>query len=164
MGREIERKFLVRGEGWRRGGKTTTMRQGYLCASKERSVRVRLEDGIGTLTIKGPSRGLARAEYEYRIPPQDAARLLDALCERPLIEKTRTRTRRGGLTWEIDEFQGENAGLIVAEVELERKNQRISLPPWAGREVSEDPRYLNANLFRNQYRNWAAGRRPRRKK
>jgi len=158
MGREIERKFLVAGDGWRTGGKRSRLRQGYLCASKERSVRVRLEDGAGTVTIKGPTRGASRAEYEYRIPARDAAALL-RLCEKPLIEKTRTRVRHGGLVWEIDEFAGDNRGLIVAEVELERESRKVALPPWIGKEVTRDARYLNANLFKNPYRNWRRARR-----
>jgi adenylate cyclase len=158
MAREIERKFLVKGAGWRKGGKRSRLKQGYLHSSRERSVRVRLEDGVGTLTIKGRTRGLSRAEYEYRVPARDAVRLL-ALCEKPLIEKTRTRVIFGGLTWEIDEFSGANRGLVVAEVELGRPDQRVALPPWAGKEVTRDARYLNANLFRRPYRRWARPRR-----
>lgn len=159
MAREIERKFLVTGDGWRKGGRRSRLRQGYLCASKARSVRVRLEDGRGTVTIKGPAKGAARDEFEYRIPARDAALLLDGLCERPLIEKTRTRVRHMGLVWEIDEFEGANRGLVVAEVELRRADQAVALPPWAGKEVTRDPRYLNANLFKRPWRTW--GRRPR---
>jgi len=154
MGREIERKFLVSGDGWRGRGRSASLRQGYLAASRERSVRVRLEGRVGTLTIKGPSRGAERAEYEYRIPARDAAELLDRLCERPLIEKTRTRIKHGGLVWEVDEFRGDNAGLIVAEVELPRADRRVALPPWVGAEVTSDPRYLNASLLRRPYRLW----------
>src|ERR1700723_3578792 len=122
MGREIERKFLVTGDGWRKGAKRSRLTQGYLLAEKKKSVRVRLEDGRGTVTIKGPSRGAGRAEYEYEIPAADARELLRTLCEKPLIEKTRSRVRFGGLIWEIDEFSGDNEGLIVAEVELKRGN------------------------------------------
>jgi adenylate cyclase len=154
MGREIERKFLVIGEGWRKGAKRSRLSQGYLLAEKKKSVRVRLEDGRGTVTIKGPARGAGRAEYEYAIPAADARELLRTLCERPLIEKTRSRVRFGGLIWEIDEFSGDNEGLVVAEVELRRGNQKVALPPWIGPEVTSDPRYLNANLFKNPYRRW----------
>ena len=160
MGREIERKFLVTGDGWRRGRKSR-LRQGYLCASLDRSVRVRLEDGAGTLNVKGPAKGLARAEFEYRIPAKDAADLLK-LCLPPLIEKTRTRVRHAGLTWEVDEFFGDNAGLVVAEVELDRPGRKVVLPPWAGREVTDDPRYLNASLLRRPYRTWPEARRKKR--
>jgi adenylate cyclase len=155
MGLEIERKFLVTGDAWRKGAKRSRLRQGYLLAGKEKSVRVRLEDGRGTVTIKGRARGLVRAEYEYAIPARDARELLDRLCERPLIEKTRHRARFGGLVWEIDEFFGDNAGLVVAEVELRRADQKVVLPPWIGKEVTRDARYLNSNLFKNPYRRWA---------
>jgi adenylate cyclase len=154
MGKEIERKFLTTGNGWRRGAKRSRLSQGYLLAGKEKSVRVRLEDGRGTITIKGRARGLARDEYEYAIPARDARELLGRLCERPLIEKTRHRARLGGLLWEIDEFFGDNAGLIVAEVELKSARQKIPLPPWVGKEVTRDPRYLNSNRFKNPYRRW----------
>ncbi|HXT01174.1 MAG TPA: CYTH domain-containing protein [Elusimicrobiota bacterium] len=154
MGREIERKFLVKGEGWRKGAKRSRLSQGYLLAQKGKSVRVRLEDGRGTVTIKGPSRGAGRAEYEYPIPADDARELLRDLCEKPLIEKTRHRVKHGGLIWEVDEFAGANRGLIVAEVELSRTRQKVALPPWIGKEVTGDPRYLNANLFKKPYRSW----------
>ena len=153
MAIEIERKFLVSGDGWRGRGRSSRLRQGYLCATKERSVRVRLDGRKGFLTIKGPSRGAGRAEYEYPVPARDAAEMF-SLCEGPLIDKTRTRVRFDGLLWEIDEFHGDNAGLIVAEVELSRADQRVSLPPWAGKEVTGDPRYLNASLFRKPYGRW----------
>ena len=154
MGREIERKFLVTSAGWRKGAKRSRLSQGYLYAGKDKSVRVRLEDGRGTVTIKGPARGAGRAEYEYAIPAKDARELLKSLCEKPLIEKTRSRVRYAGLVWEIDEFGGDNRGLVVAEVELRRPGQKIALPPWAGKEVTSDARYLNANLFKNPYRRW----------
>lgn len=155
MGREIERKFLVTGDGWRRSA-GVEFRQGYLSTVKERSVRVRLAGGRGTLTIKGASEGAARAEYEYEIPPGDAAELLDRLCERPLIEKRRTTLDHAGLTWEVDEFLGENEGLIVAEIELRSEDQEFDRPGWVGAEVTEDARYFNANLVRHPYREWRA--------
>ncbi|HEX4047088.1 MAG TPA: CYTH domain-containing protein, partial [Elusimicrobiota bacterium] len=117
-----------------------------------------LEDGRGTVTIKGPSRGASRAEYEYAVPARDARELLARLCEKPLIEKSRYRVRRGGLVWEIDVFGGDNSGLVVAEVELKRPGQKVELPPWLGREVTRDPRYLNANLFKVPYKKWKSGR------
>ncbi len=162
MGREIERKFLVIGDAWRKGAKRSRLSQGYLLAGRDKSVRVRLEDGRGTVAIKGRARGLVRAEYEYAIPARDARQLLDRLCEKPLIEKTRHRVRFSGRVWEIDEFSGDNRGLIVAEVELASAAQTVVLPPWAGKEVTRDARYLNSNLFRNPYRRWAS--RPLRKR
>ncbi|MGF1639410.1 MAG: CYTH domain-containing protein [Rhodospirillales bacterium] len=154
MRREIERKFLVAGEGWRGRATGIPIRQGYLCSCEERSVRVRLAGGRGTLTVKGAMVGASRAEYEYDIPPEDANALLDALCERPLIEKTRYVVVEAGLAWEVDVFTGDNTGLIVAELELGDEAQRVDLPAWIGEEVTGDPRYLNANLFRNPFGRW----------
>ncbi len=155
MGKEIERKFLVRDDSWRPGAGGTLYRQGYLSTSMKRVVRVRIFDKSGFLTVKGVTRGICRAEYEYEIPFKDACEMLDHLCRRPLIEKNRYRIEYGGLTWEVDEFLGENAGLVLAEVELALEDQEINLPPWIGKEVSEDPRYFNANLVENPYRRWA---------
>ena len=153
MGKEIERKFLVSGEEWRSLGKPTRYRQGYLSSTKERVVRVRTIDDLGFLTIKGITEGLSRLEFEYDIAADDAGSLLD-LCEKPLIEKTRTKIAIGNLVWEVDEFFGDNAGLIVAEVELEDENQAVDLPSWIGEEVSGDPRYFNSNLIKNPYTRW----------
>lgn len=152
---EIERKFLVRGEDWRSLGTGKLYRQGYLSTIPERSVRVRLAGDKGYLTIKGISVGVSRVEYEYEIPADEAGELLDNLCEHPLIEKTRYRVECNNLTWEIDEFAGVNAGLVVAEVELEKEDQAIALPDWIGEEVSGDPRYYNASLVSNPYTQWA---------
>jgi adenylate cyclase len=155
MGQEIERKFLVAGDAWRSLGQATRYRQGYLSTVKERTVRVRTIGDKGYLTIKGVSKGIARAEFEYEIPFDDANTLLDDLCERPLIEKDRYKIPHGDHTWEVDEFFGDNAGLVVAEVELESEDQPLERPEWIGKEVSDDPRYFNANLIANPYRNWA---------
>jgi adenylate cyclase len=155
MGREIERKFLVTGDDWRTGARCERFRQGYLSSDKARTVRVRIEGTRGVLTIKGPPKGLVRPEFEYPIPVADAAAMLDQLCEHPLIEKVRWFVDHAGLRWEIDEFEGENAGLIVAEVELEREDQPIDLPAWVSAEVTHDPRYLNATLARLPYSRWA---------
>jgi CYTH domain-containing protein len=154
MGWEIERKFLVRGDGWRTGAAGTVLQQGYLAADVARSVRVRLAGDQAFLTIKGKSEGLVRREFEYAIPAEDAAELLHHLCLRPLIEKTRYRRDFGGRVWEIDEFSGENAGLILAEVELAFPDECVALPDWVGDEVSRDPRYYNANLIRKPYSRW----------
>jgi CYTH domain-containing protein len=154
MGKEIERKFLVNSDAWRSLGQGTRYRQGYLSTVKERTVRVRTIAGKGYLTIKGVSEGIVRAEFEYEIPIDDANALLDGLCERPLIEKDRYKIPHGYHTWEVDEFFGDNTGLIMAEVELESEDQAFETPEWIGREVSDDPRYFNANLIANPYRNW----------
>jgi CYTH domain-containing protein len=115
---------------------------------------VRIAGDRGFLTIKGPTQGVTRSEFEYAIPVSDAREMLETLCVGPLIEKTRYTLEHNGLIWEIDEFAGENQGLILAEVELTEANQSIQLPEWVGTEVSHDPRYFNANLARHPYRQW----------
>ncbi|MBF0307947.1 MAG: CYTH domain-containing protein [Magnetococcales bacterium] len=154
MAKEIERKFLVRGEAWRHLGEVSEYRQGFLSTVRERVVRVRIAGDKGTLTIKGVTRGVTRSEFEYPIPLEDARILLQEICERPLIEKKRHRIPQGELVWEVDEFFGENEGLILAEVELRDEHQEVTLPDWVGREVSDDPRYFNANLVANPFKNW----------
>jgi adenylate cyclase len=154
MNIEIERKFLVKDTTWKEGAGGVTYRQGYLSSHPERTVRVRTAGGKGFLTIKGKSQGASRSEFEYGIPHDEATRLLDQLCEKPLIEKIRYKILYAGMLWEIDEFGGDNAGLVVAEVELTHEDQSIGLPPWVGTEVTEDPRYYNANLIRNPFSRW----------
>jgi len=154
MGQEIERKFLVKGDAWKAGAKGIVYRQGYLSSVKERVVRVRTIEDKGFLTVKGLTKGVSRSEFEYEIPVGDADAMLDHICEKPLIEKTRYKVPAGGLVFEVDEFFGENAGLVVAEVELEDEAQKIDLPGWVGAEVSGDPRYFNSNLVRHPYSKW----------
>jgi adenylate cyclase len=154
MGQEIERKFLVRGEAWRTGARGTQVRQGFLPSTGTSFVRVRRMGQEATLTIKATAHGFTRLEYEYPIPAKDADEILDRLCERPLIEKMRYKVDHAGATWEIDEFRGENDGLIIAEIELEREDESVELPEWAGREVTDDPRYLNVNLAKAPYSTW----------
>ena len=154
MPKEIERKFLLKNDAWRQGASGTRYRQGYLSTEKQRTVRIRTVGEQGYLTIKGESVGAARSEYEYSIPFDHANEMLDQLCLRPIIEKTRYKIPLGGLTWEVDEFEGENAGLIVAEVELENEDQAPQMPQWIGEEVTDDPRYYNANLIANPYSRW----------
>jgi adenylate cyclase len=153
MALEIERKFLVKEGTWRieRG---TTYRQGYLSSVKERTVRVRIIDIKGYLTVKGISRGAVRVEYEYEIPIAEAVAMLNDLCEKPIIEKMRFKIEFKGLVWEVDEFFGENQGLIVAEVELESEDQTFTKPEWVGEEVTSDPKYFNANLIHHPYSKW----------
>jgi CYTH domain-containing protein len=154
MGKEIERKYLVKSNEWKNLAKGTSYRQGYLSTVKERTVRVRTIDEKGFLTIKGITVGASRAEYEYEIPAKDADAMLSNLCEKPLIEKNRYKIGHAGMTWEVDEFFGDNDGLIVAEVELAAEDQKIELPSWIGEEVTSDPRYFNSNLTKNPYKNW----------
>ena len=156
MGIEIERKFLISSDDWRGLAEGVEYRQGYLSTVKERTVRVRTVAEEGYLTVKGISIGASRAEFEYEIPINDAHEMLDELCLRPLIEKRRYRIPIAELTWEIDEFFGENHGLTIAEVELESEHQPVDLPPWIGQEVTGDPRYFNSNLVTNPFSTWDA--------
>lgn len=154
MALEIERKYLVANDRWRIGAHGVRYRQGYLSTLAGRTVRARTAGERGFLTIKGLTEGAVRREYEYEIPLNDANELLDGLCERPLIEKVRYKIPYGGLVWEVDEFEGDNAGLIIAEVELTSPTQDIPLPDWAGLEVTSDKRYYNANLIAHPYSKW----------
>jgi adenylate cyclase len=154
MSVEIERKFLVRDDRWKAPGQGVLLRQGYLSSHPDRIVRVRIEGDAALLTIKGRSVGATRGEWEYSIPLADAQAFLDSLCEHPIIEKYRSRIRFEGMVWEVDEFLGENAGLVVAEIELEREDQPFVKPDWIGEEVTQDARYFNANLLRHPYRAW----------
>jgi CYTH domain-containing protein len=154
MAKEIERKFLVKDDSWRNSGPGKPYRQGYLCTAKERTVRVRTAGDKGFITVKGVSSGAARSEYEYEIPLADANEILDHLTERPLIEKTRYRIPYNGVVWEVDEFGGENRGLVLAEVELKDEHQEFSRPPWIGREVTDDPRFYNVNLVSHPFSKW----------
>jgi len=157
---EIERKFLVAGEGWRAGNPGVDVRQGFLCAAEDGpTVRVRSVSGAGieprgVVTIKGPTRGISRAEYEYEIPVAEADAMLESLCVGTLVRKTRYRIPHAGLVWEVDVFHADNAGLLLAEVELDDPDQPVVLPDWVGEEVSRDPRYFNAYLARHPYSTW----------
>lgn len=153
MGIEIERKFLVASDGWRRAGAGERFQQGYLSVEPERTVRVRLAGERAQLTIKGLTVGATRVEFEYDIPADEARELL-ALCIPPLIDKTRHRLLIGEHTWEVDEFHGVNAGLVVVEVELASEDELVVLPEWVGEEVTEQPAYYNANLIRRPYSTW----------
>ncbi|MEQ9552558.1 MAG: CYTH domain-containing protein [Coleofasciculus sp. G3-WIS-01] len=155
MAIEIERKFLVKGDQWRTLGQGMLYRQGYIATQNLTTVRVRLVGAQGYLTIKGKTESFSRAEYEYPIPESDAQEMLETLCDRPLIEKTRYRIECKGLVWEVDEFIGENEGLIFAEVELSDENQVLDLPDWIGQEVTGDPKYYNANLVRHPFIQWS---------
>ena len=156
MAVEIEHKFLVRDERWRREvERSVRMRQGYLTSDARYSVRVRVAGDQGYLNVKSGTLGIQRSEYEYLIPLAEAEEILDTLCEQPLLEKTRHFVRFGGHLWEIDEFEGDNAGLIVAEVELSRIDEPFDQPDWLGADVSHDIRYYNSQLARHPYRTWS---------
>lgn len=154
MAKEIERKFLVIGDAWRALAQGIHYRQGYLSSAKERTVRIRTINDKAFLTIKGMTVGVTRQEYEYEIPYDDCVQMLEQLAEKPVIEKKRYKILLDGLIWEIDEFLGVNAGLIVAEIELADENQTFSKPAWIGAEVSADPRYFNSNLVKHPYTTW----------
>jgi adenylate cyclase len=156
MGVEIEHKFLVTSEDWRKGAEGVLYVQGYLSNEKDRTVRVRLAGEKGFITIKGApdETGLARNEYEYPIPAAEAREMLDEMCLPGVIEKVRHKIQHGGLTWEVDEFKGANAGLIVAEIEVPSVNHQFSRPSWVGAEVSQDSRYSNAMLSKKPYSQW----------
>jgi adenylate cyclase len=149
---EIERKFLLRGDAWRQA-EGVHICQGYLNRDPQRTVRVRIAGARAWITIKGPSAGATRAEFEYAIPMDDAKQLL-GLCEPPLVEKYRHVVQYRGFAWEVDEFLGDNLGLVVAEIELESADQPLDLPDWVGAEVTDDPRYFNNNLSRHPYSTW----------
>ncbi len=151
MGTEIERKFLVQGDAWRSHA-GVLIRQGYLMREPARTVRVRLAGDRATLTIKAGANALKRAEFEYEIPRVDAQELL-ALCEHT-IEKTRRVVDVEGTRWEVDEFAGDNAGLVVAEVELAHEDESFHKPSWIGGEVTHDSRYLNSELAAHPFRTW----------
>ncbi|GFE68281.1 CYTH domain-containing protein [Chroococcus sp. FPU101] len=155
MATEIERKFLVKNDAWKKQATGKLYRQGYI-ATKDSitTVRIRIAGEQAFMTIKGKTEGIGRAEFEYEIPLEDAQTMLDTLCDRPLVEKVRYKLQIDDLVWEIDEFLGENEGLIMAEVELKDENQTVNLPDWVGDEVSHDARYYNVNLAKNPYRNW----------
>jgi CYTH domain-containing protein len=156
MKQEIERKFLVSGDAWRAvDGKGVSCRQGYMSSGESNvTVRVRLLGRQGFLTIKGPATGISRPEMEYEIPATDAEYMLTSLCGGGVISKVRYTLNHNGLRWEIDEFSGDNASLVVAEIELDSEDQPFEKPEWAGQEVSLDPRYRNVELARNPFKNW----------
>lgn len=155
MGKEIERKFLVNGTEYRTNSNKIYYKQGYLSVNKERTVRVRIVGKQGFITIKGKNNGISRPEYEYEIPLTEAGEILDNLCLKPIIEKYRHIYRHSdNMVWEIDEFLGDNTGLIVAEIELPTETSLFTKPDWIGKEVTDDPRYYNSNLIRNPFCQW----------
>jgi adenylate cyclase len=156
MGIEIERKFLVVGDDWR-AAPAVPYAQGYLNRDKQRTVRVRIVRDAAWLTVKGVSVGATRAEFEYAIPVADAEQLL-ALCDGPVVRKTRRVIEHAGAKWEIDEFQGDNAGLVVAEIELPAEDAEFERPGWLGAEVTHDARYFNSSLATSPYSSWPEAR------
>ena len=153
MPQEIERKYLVKNNSWKSLAEGVVYRQGYIPTTGKQTVRVRIIGNQGYLTIKGENIGETRSEFEYPIPVQDAEEMLETLCDRPLIEKTRYKIPIGDFIWEVDEFMGENKGLVIAEVELKVANQEVKLPSWIDRQVT-DPKYYNSNLVKYPYSQW----------
>jgi adenylate cyclase len=155
MGKEIERKFLLRTDAWRdEVTDSVHLIQGYLARNEQSAIRVRIKGTRAELNIKQTLDGIDRLEYEYEIPLVDAREILEHVALRPLIEKTRHRVLRGDHVWEIDEFDGENRGLIMAEIELADADEAFEKPSWIGEEVSLDPRYYNSNLIVSPYQTW----------
>ena len=155
MGTEIERKFLIKNDSWRarcQAGKR--YRQGYFGTPGKASLRVRVAGDKAHLNIKSAELSIRRTEYEYEIPLADADDMLDRLCEHPLVEKTRYLLPLGEHVWEIDEFSGDNQGLLVAEIELTDEREPFTRPDWLGEEVSDDARYYNVNLGKHPYKDW----------
>jgi len=154
MGKEIERKFLVNSHEFRSKAKGSVIKQGFLNTDPQRVVRIRVRDDHAYLTIKGKSKGMERTEFEYEIPVDDANSMIEELCLKPVIEKIRYVVVFGNHTWEIDEFRGENEGLVIAEVELKNENEDLILPDWIGKEVTGNHKYYNNNLINNPYKTW----------
>lgn len=155
MGKEIEKKFLVSHDGWRKQvSQSFTLRQGYLSTDPERTVRIRTRGNTGVLTIKGKTIGISRPEFEYIIPLADALDMLQ-LCTGAVIEKERHLVTIDELSWEVDVFAGDNLGLVLAEVELRHENQHVNLPSWIGREVSHNKHYFNASLAKYPFCDWS---------
>lgn len=154
MAVEIERKFLVTDLRWRDGLQGTPYVQGYVAQQDFTVVRVRLAGTKGKLTIKGPSTGASRLEFEYDIPAADVSEMLAALCSDGLIDKTRYRVPVGDHVWDVDIFHGDNDGLVVAEVELGSEDEHFERPAWVGKEVTDDVRFFNAYLAKHPFGSW----------
>ena len=155
MATEIERKYLVRDDSWRAQARAEVRyRQGYLANTEQCSVRVRIGGGKAFVNIKGATVGTSRLEFEYPVSLDDARVMLSELCLPTLVEKTRYLVPHGDRQWEVDVFEGDNAGLVVAEIELEDAAETVSLPPWVGEEVTDDVRYYNSNLASTPYNSW----------
>jgi len=156
MSIEIERKYLVKNDKWRKHVKEDQhITQGYI-KSEDVTVRIRCykDDRSAEITVKGKRRGISRREYEYRIPFRDAREMQDLLCQPPLVEKTRHLLEYDNMLWEVDEFHGDNQGLIIAEIELTKTSQVYKLPKWVGRDVSNESKYRNSRLCIHPYKKW----------
>lgn len=156
MATEIERKFLLKDSSWQKlADDGTPYSQGYLVGSKHASVRVRIQGKCAFLNIKSATIDITRQEFEYEIPLGEATEMLETLCEKPLISKTRYHIKNENHLWEIDVFEGDNKGLIVAEIELSDKDEAFIKPDWLGAEVSDDDRYYNVCLVKHPFKDWS---------
>ena len=156
MPREIERKFLVTNDAWRDSAAPgTRYRQAYLASNPSCSIRVRVTGDRAWLNLKSATLGVSRSEFEYEIPAADGLEILERLSDGTVVEKTRYRIRHGGHEWEVDVFEGDNAGLVVAEIELASEDEPFDKPSWAGAEVSHDPRYYNVRLAQHPFKHWS---------
>jgi CYTH domain-containing protein len=154
MATEIERKFLVVDQSYKKQADGVYCRQGYICAEKERTIRVRIMGDNGYLTLKGPAKNITRPEFEYSIPLKDAEELIENFCRYSLVEKKRYILNHEGKEWAVDEFLGENQGLVIAEIELKNEEESFLYPSWLGKEVTNETRYFNANLAREPFKTW----------
>lgn len=154
MAVEIERKFRTNGVDFLANQEGERLIQGYLSHDPRATVRLRVQGDRAWLTIKGKTHGASRSEFEYPIPSADAHAMLEEMCPEGVIDKTRYRIRVGEHVWEVDQFHGDNRGLVVAEVELDSEDQPFERPPWLGEEVTGDPRYYNSALSRTPYVQW----------
>ncbi len=154
VAKEVERKYIVKDESFKKISQSVLYKQGYLSVNADAVVRIRVIGRRAYITIKGRGTGITRTEYEYEIPDSDANEMLDTLCQKPIIQKYRYKVPHEGFIWEVDEFIGENEGLVVAEIELEDEKQVFTEPDFVGAEVTHDARYYNSNLVNNPYKNW----------
>jgi len=152
---EIERKFLLVNNNWRELVKYShRIRQGYMGDIGKASVRIRVQGDKANINIKSATLTMRRMEYEYEIPLHEAEEMLEQLCNQPQVDKTRYIVKQGKHKWEIDEFYGDNQGLVVAEIELSDEMEAFDKPEWLGKEVTQDPRYYNVNLIKQPYKSW----------
>ena len=155
MGTEIEKKYLIVNDDWRKeSDEGTYMVQGYMGTNEKSSIRIRIHGETANLNIKSSTIGITRSEYDYPVPIDEAKEILETLCDRPYVEKTRYHVMYEGHEWEIDVFAGDNDGLIVAEIELGSVDEEFKLPDWIGEDVSDDPRYYNVCLVTHPYKDW----------
>lgn len=161
MGIEIERRFLVVRELWQPDRPGVRYRQSYIDAMPAARIRVRIAGEAASLCVKTERRGMRRLEFEYAIPVADAEEMMHRICDPAQIDKTRYTIRFGRTVWEVDDYHGNNHGLLVAEVELTAESDAIDRPPWLGREITHEPKYWNGNLLRRPYGEWPETEKPR---